>query len=202
MVHGDEGWAGYTYVWDARQKEAELIDDRQRRTIAGKPWTFPGRGDCMNCHTHAAGYVLGWKPGQLGGQLDGLVHAGYFATPVASQPAWDRKDARAYLDANCAHCHQPNGPGNASIDLRHEIPTDKMKVVGVPAALAGAGRPEGNIVTPGKPEASALWLRMKDTSPLGMPPLAHNVVDPHGLAIVAAWIRGLPAPPPAASPGQ
>ena len=33
--------------------------------------------------------------------------------------------ARAYLDINCAHCHQPKGwsrPADEGLDLRYEVP--------------------------------------------------------------------------------
>jgi hypothetical protein len=33
-------------------------------------------------------------------------------------------------------------------------------------------------------------------NPNQMPPLASDVVDGSGLATIAAWIMGLPAPPP------
>ena len=40
--------------------------------------------------------------------------------------------------------------------------------------------------------------RGSDTTPNGnqMPPLASDVVDASGLATIAAWIMGLPPPPP------
>ena len=142
LIHSAGGWVGYTYVWDDSQEDAYLIDGRIDKPVAveinrkrvDRVWTFPSRSDCMSCHTEAGGRVLGFKIAQLnrdhdyGGkrsanQLEALSKAGVFEgdLPRDSQafPAWGdakadvEKSARAYLDANCAMCHQPSGPGNA-----------------------------------------------------------------------------------------
>lgn len=47
-------------------------------------------------------------------------HSSLAALPDASdnaQPVVER--ARAYLHANCANCHQPNGPGRGGLDFRY-----------------------------------------------------------------------------------
>jgi hypothetical protein len=49
-------------------------------------------------------------------------------------------------------------------------------------------------VTPGAPEKSMIYLRMSRRQDVfNMPPLATGVVDAEAAAVVAEWIRGLPA---------
>src|SRR5690606_29665900 len=63
------------------------------------------------------------------GQLASLVSAGMLDAAPGDAPrtpnAYDPSDgplahrARAYLDVNCAHCHNPQGPAHTSgLDLR------------------------------------------------------------------------------------
>jgi mono/diheme cytochrome c family protein len=106
-----------------------------------------------------------------------------------SQPVADR--ARAWLDVNCAHCHRPEGPGNATIDLRYRTPLDAMRVVDAEPAWGNMTSRGGRIVVPGDPDRSVLYLRLQER-PIGrMPPLATERVDPQGLDIVRRWIESL-----------
>lgn len=218
LLKSEAGWAGYTYVWNDEQTDAFLIDGRVQRQVAGggdlegtsAPWVFPSRTDCMACHTAAAGYVLGFRREQLSrpGAADPLRTlvardvfegdvAGLLASKEPAFPVWDAPDVplvsgvRAYLDANCAMCHQPGGPGNASIDLRFATLLDKMNLVDRRPGQYDLGLAGAKLVTPGDPARSLLLVRMGRTDEKGMPPLAHNTPDAVALERVAAWIRGL-----------
>lgn len=67
LVHSPEGWAGYTYVYNADQTDAELLDGsllkpltiQTEKGVISQPYYFPSRTDCMACHTKAEGFVLG-----------------------------------------------------------------------------------------------------------------------------------------------
>ena len=213
LILGDGGWAGYTYVWNEAQDEALLIDGRVERPLEpGKPtptWTFPGRADCMSCHTEVAGRVLGFQREQLdrihdyGGtrenQLDALTRVGVFdrAVPRRAWPDWDDPQAdlgaqvRAYLDSNCANCHRPAGTGNAKIDLRAEVPLEQAHLVNEPPSQGHLGVPGATVLTPGRPEKSLLYLRMQRTDEKGMPNLAHNTPDTKALERIARWIKSM-----------
>jgi len=73
LVHGNDGWAGYTYVYDDDEQEAHLLDDSQTDTLTIKTedgvirqsYYFPSRTDCMACHTRQHGFVLGLKTPQM-----------------------------------------------------------------------------------------------------------------------------------------
>ena len=217
LVKSPSGWAGYTYVWNDEQEDAFLIHGRVEQDLpagmagAGgtRRWTFPSRTDCMSCHTAAAGYVLGFRTEQINrlhdydgvkeNQIDALNRIGYFDGAVSSNdPAmtdWSDPEAdntgavRAYLDANCAMCHQPTGPGNANIDLRWDTPLEKTNVLDKPPGMWDLGILGARLLAPGKPERSLLYVRMKRTDEKGMPNLAHNLPDAEALARIAAWIR-------------
>src|SRR5262249_42592737 len=93
-------WAGYSYIWNAEQTDAELVagagqdrvyevadsnakDGRRKQT-----WHFPSRVECMVCHSRAANFVLGLSELQMnkdhdyGGVVDNqlrtLDHIGVF----------------------------------------------------------------------------------------------------------------------------
>ena len=218
LLRRNHGWAGFTYVWNVEQTEATLIDARvdkplspaAARKMKTSHWTYPGRSDCMACHTSAAGFVLGFRSEQLDrlvaagksqvNQLDQLARIGLFDTKPRTRAAWPRWDdesapldkrVRAYLDSNCANCHQPGAPGNATIDLRYEIPLSKTRMLNALPGQGDLGVKGAKILMPGSPDGSLLYLRMERTDEKGMPNLAHNIPDKKALRDVAKWIRGL-----------
>lgn len=163
----------------------------------------------MSCHTEAAGFVLGFRPEQLKRtvryaatdreQLAELTRIGMFAGHAADKrPAWPRWDdasaartakVRAYLDSNCAACHQPGAPGNASIDLRYDTPFERMRLQGHEPGEGDLGVRGARLLTPGKASRSILWLRMNRTDDQGMPSLSHNRVDAEAVRLVREWIN-------------
>ncbi len=74
--------------------------------------------------------------------------------------------ARAYLDANCSHCHSDVGPADTSgLDLRPSIPFGpKYGACKTPVAAGGGsgGRPFD--IVPGKPDESIFVYRMETTT--------------------------------------
>jgi hypothetical protein len=99
--------------------------------------------------------------------------------------------ARAYLDVNCAHCHQPGGmASNSGLDLRWE--QAERQAIGIlkrpVAAGRGAGGHEFGIV-PGQPDDSILAYRLASAEPgVAMPELGKSTIDPDGVAVVRRWI--------------
>ncbi len=112
----------------------------------------------------AAKYILGVTTlqmnkdhdygGVIANQLATLDHLGIFKEPLAKPPEElprlvDYRDAsqdlhlraRAYLHANCAHCHRKWGGGNAEFELHASIPLTATKAVNTPPGQ-GAFRPD------------------------------------------------------------
>jgi regulation of enolase protein 1 (concanavalin A-like superfamily) len=200
-------------------KATAKFDFREHWT---QPWFFPGRQDCLSCHSPAAGGVLGVKTrqsnlehhftqtGVTDNQLRAWNHAGYFEpamdeaqlpqllrlVTVTNEAAALESRVRSYLDANCAHCHRPGGPaGQAKWDARIETPLGAAQILGGPV-LDTLGVAGSRILVPKDLEHSVMYKRLSTaTESYRMPPLAKNVVDQNAVNALAAWIQvlsGLP----------
>lgn len=216
---GDQYWRGYTYVWNEDETDAELLDLRgaDRKVVAkgGKEqnWRFPSRTECSLCHTTPAKYALGLNTHQLnrdhGGknQLQAWEEMGLFHKPLAATPdklpkladPTDEKEpldkrARSYLQANCAHCHIKWGGGNAEFQLIYTLKPEDLKVIGVRPAHGTFDLKDPALLKPGKPEESLIHHRMTITGLGRMPHIGSRVVDKKGAALIAEWIKRMPAP--------
>lgn len=130
------------------------------------------------------------------GVLEGLPDI--VTVPELSQ--WDDTDAaledraRAYLDANCGHCHNPAGPANTS-GMFLDVHTTDPGQLGVKKGPIAAGRGTGGLahgIEPGKPDESILVFRMASTDPgIMMPEMGRQLTHDEGLALVKEWIRTL-----------
>lgn len=102
--------------------------------------------------------------------------------------------ARAYLDANCAYCHNPHGEANyTALWLSSDEPLGPH--TGLCKTPVAAGRATGNRrfdVVPGQPDASIMMYRI-DSDQVGvmMPELGRTTVDHKGAALIRAWIASL-----------
>lgn len=125
--------------------------------------------------------------------------------PAAAPRAvrWDDKAqpiearARAYLDANCAHCHNPRGIASNS-GLFLDLSETRPAALGVGKGPVAAGRGAGDLkvgIEPGHPEASILAYRMASTEPgVMMPELGRSLTHEEGLALIREYIRAMPRP--------
>ena len=112
------------------------------------------------------------------------------ATPAA-------RAALGYLHANCGGCHNDGGSlAPLELTLAHTRPSAPEEE---PALRTTVGQPiRGNVpglapgqprVAAGRPDASALLLRMRSRHPLlQMPPLGTRLVDPEAIALLERWI--------------
>jgi uncharacterized repeat protein (TIGR03806 family) len=216
LVRKRGGWAADTYVWNASGQEARLqvagstlaVDvDRPGLAPQTVRYAVPNRNQCKGCHsvdgalapigpsaphftqisaTHPETETARWV--RLG-LLEGA--------PAASlAPSGRDAAARAYLDINCAHCHNPRGPANTSgLDLRASQ-TDPSRW-GVRKRPIAAGRASADLefsIDPGRPERSILLHRMKSDDPgVMMPELGRSLVHAEGVELVRAWIAQMDA---------
>ena len=233
LVRDDSGHVyGASYKWRLDQSDADLVSDTALEEIptidingvAGtQTWTYPGRQDCVSCHTPASGGVLGLKTkqnhrdhdfsGVTDNQLRAWNHVGYFSPSIdeATLPELTRlvslhdpsasveQRMRSYLDANCSHCHRPAGV-RALWDARIETPLADAGIVnGVVAD--NLGWQGGQVLTPGIPRTSIMLYRLAAVNSPGisyaMPPLAKHLVDEDAVALLRTWIDQLqPVDPP------
>lgn len=219
--HTGGEWAGYSYEWNAQGTDAELLDGAKTKGVGAATWAFPSRGQCLACHTEAAGRSLGLEIAQLdrdktypGGvtenQIDHLARLGLFdplappPPPAARAPLADPGNAaapldqraRSYLHANCSFCHRPGGPGRGVADLRASRSFAETKLCGAAPEAGDLGVPGARLLAPGAPGASMISVRMHRTDGARMPPLGTAVVDPLGTSVIDAWIRGIQGCPP------
>jgi uncharacterized repeat protein (TIGR03806 family) len=214
---------GASYKWRADNSDADLVtagtnEDIIIKTATGtriQRWFYPGRQDCLTCHTPASSGVLGVKTRQLNGdfkypnsvtdnQLRAWNHVGLFDTKLDEReiPHFTRLVAvtdisaslgwrvRSYLDANCAQCHRPGG-AEAFFDARIDTPLGKQNIIAGPVenplGISGA-----RIIVPRDTGKSVLFRRVSVAGNMQMPPLAKNVVDRNAVSVIANWIDLLP----------
>jgi uncharacterized repeat protein (TIGR03806 family) len=179
-------------------------------------YVIPNQNDCKSCHS-LAGQVtpIGPKAKHLNrlmktptgekNQLESWKSMGILADLPAkkSRPrlaVWNRKSenlesrARAYLDINCAHCHNPQGLGsNSGLDLRSEM-KDKVKI-GIMKSPVAAGRGSGGRlydIVPGNPAESIMVFRMSSTDPgIAMPESGRGQNHGEGIQLIRDWITQL-----------
>ncbi len=109
--------------------------------------------------------------------------------------------ARAYLDVNCAPCHQAGGTALGTWDARGGVPLTLSNIIDG-ALIDHGGNPANRVLVPGDPARSRLLQRIAVRGAGQMPPLASNERDAAGEALLAQWITVLATPPPPRPPGR
>ena len=131
--------------------------------------------------------------GMVTGAIEPAAERFVLAEPYGDGDVTSR--ARAYLDANCSHCHRPGGEaGSTALDLRAETsdPFELGQCRTPVAAGPGSGDRNWDIVA-GDPDASILVYRMESTDPaIKMPELPTITSDAAGTALIKAWIAAMP----------
>ncbi len=151
-------WNVATYLWNADQTDATLLLtgtttkvtwlDEAGRSVS-TDYVVPHEGECVTCHqSNGASAFIGptlpnlnrdiTRSNEEVNQLEYLAAEGVLeGNDLASTPSVPNyKDkqlsletrARAYLDINCAHCHNPGGWDEASepeLDLRFHTPSNQ-----------------------------------------------------------------------------
>jgi uncharacterized repeat protein (TIGR03806 family) len=102
--------------------------------------------------------------------------------------------ARAYLDVNCGHCHNPAGlASNSGLYLTYE--ESNPSALGINKRPVAAGKGSGNLsfsIAPGHPEQSILLYRMLSTEPgVMMPQIGRTVSDDDGVKLIRDYIASL-----------
>lgn len=197
--------------------EKELKDGK--RTLV---WQFHSRTQCMSCHHSLAEYALGFQPAQLNRTIAdgrnqlvalsqmGLINraddAGKLLPPfddasAAKEPKlvdpFNEKNAldsraRAYLHANCGHCHTEHGGGITNLRLHAGIAKlADLKAIDVVPNRGDFGIPNARIITAGDPCSSTLYYRMAKFGKDRMPHIGSEVLDEAGLKLIEDWIVSL-----------
>ena len=217
IVRNSNGVYGVTYRWDDTQTNATLVPEagldetlliHEGDATRTQTWHYPARAECLACHTSAGGGTLGFKTAQMNRDVDyggmvtnqilALTQAGYFATNVTgihtlpalvatNQAASLEARVRSYLAANCAQCHQPDGPTTASFDARFSTPTAEAGLID--GRLSNnLGNGENRVIHRGSPDLSVLLRRIATRGPEQMPPISTTLVDTNAVQLLTEWI--------------
>lgn len=182
-------------------------------------YQMPNLNQCKGCHSwDGAMRPIGPSARQLNGSLDygggsaenqleyWAAHGYLEGLPedheaIPQIAVWDdpatgsvEDRARAWLDINCAHCHNPHGPASTS-GFFLDIGQDNPAVYGVFKSPVAAGRGSGNRaydIHPGKPDESIIVYRIDSSDPgIMMPEVGRTLIHEEGVALIRAWIQGM-----------
>lgn len=210
-------WAGYSYAWNAQQTDAAFVPGGAVRDIGGgQSWIFPGEGQCLQCHTSAAGGALGPETAQLNrdllypqtgrtaNELFTLNHLQMLTPPISDPGAQPRladpantaaslnERARSYLHSNCSGCHRPGGPTGSPMDLRYTTALNQTNACNVVPQDGDLGiGSAARLIAPGSAGNSIVVNRANRRDANAMPPLGSLQVDSSGVALLSQWINGL-----------
>jgi uncharacterized repeat protein (TIGR03806 family) len=198
LLKTNGGWSAGTYVWNTAQTEASLLTNGLNTPVAWvtingvartTSYHVPGNKECATCH-NANNTIIPIGPTirnlnmevtrnkAVVNQLSYFQEAGIL-NPVnpasfSTLPDWQNTSntlaerARAYLDVNCAHCHNPKG-SCAKSDLRfaYEMPLQHTQI--------------------DKKRSRINKLLTKGT----MPMLGTTIIDEEAVALVKSYLKTL-----------
>ncbi len=222
MIHKPEGWVFANYVWNEAQDEAifdlsgsfQPLEWEENGLTRNVNYRIPAGPECQTCHKIGEIPVpVGLKPRNLnsvfqykdGGmnQLEKLVQFGYLEDElpedISTMVAWadetaSLKDrARAYLDANCAHCHQEEAhcayrPVRFNYDA--SASDTNLGVCVEPDTDLGNGL--SHIISPSNHMRSVMYFRMNTTDEaVRMPLLGRSMIHDEGVALIYDYINSI-----------
>ncbi|MBL9136421.1 MAG: PQQ-dependent sugar dehydrogenase [Verrucomicrobiales bacterium] len=220
LVRHANGVHGLTYRWTSPPTNALLvpeegmdevftITDPGGGVVRTQVWHYPGRGECLRCHTPAAGWALGFNTQQLlrtaagsagdTNQIQALAAAGYLLNapqpweplralaPATDETASVEWRVRSWLDANCASCHLPGGTALGAWDARASTP---LSATGLIDGLLDndEGDVLNRLIVAGSVAHSMVHTRIRRSGEGRMPPLASQVLDDRASEILSRWI--------------
>ncbi len=176
-------------------------------------YIIPNKNQCKSCHNSGGKIIpIGPKVANLNkdftyknGTENQLIHwqktgilQGFDANidqpksaEWGSEKASLHDRAMAYLDINCAHCHNSKGAANTS-GLHLEMGAAMDINLGIFKATVSAGGGTGGhtySIVPGSSSTSVMINRMKSTNPgVMMPEVGRTVVHEEGVKLIAEWI--------------
>ena len=218
LVRYEDGWKAFPYVWNAKQTEAwlEVAGEVRNLTLVDDSgeldflYVVPDSNQCAACHapnhTDADIRPIGLKARHLNRSqqierwlqndvligVEGEIPAAASWREPASATLAER--ARAYLDINCAHCHNSAGAADTSgLHLNSDAPLDRnFGLCKSPTAVGQGSGDRMYDIDPGQPDKSIMIFRMDHTDPaIAMPELGRSTVHAEGVSLIAEWIGSL-----------
>ncbi len=201
LIHKDGQWNAATYQWNAAQDEAFLLMDSASVPVSflddkgverQTNYIIPSRKDCIACHRQGNHlFPIGPKIRNLNRIIvhdrDSIQQLMLLAKQEALDlkslkglnhlPAYDDagqstvERARAYLEINCAHCHNPKGTAYMTmLDLRYESPMNETGIWLKQAKIIG---------------------RMSTLGEMHMPQKGTTVLHDEGIQLIKTYLKTL-----------
>jgi mono/diheme cytochrome c family protein len=222
LVKNSEGVYGVTYRWGDSLTNATLVPEGGMdedfvirngygEIVRTQTWHYPGRVECLNCHTAVGGFALGMNTpqmnrkhdydGTVANEIQALSDAGYFSNKVTrvssllalahatNTSASVEFRARSFLAANCEQCHQPGGVAlqQANWDARITTPLKASGIVDG-GLVKNMGDPNNRVVKFGSLANSMMYYRVAGMGTNHMPPLATSLVNTQAVQLLTEWI--------------
>jgi hypothetical protein len=198
LIKSKSKWSAGTYLWNPAQTDAALvttgstesirrIDDKGNVQMIS--YHIPGNNECSTCHNSNFSIIpIGPKLRNLNitvtTRRDTMNQLAYFQklkilkmfnrsfvsilpnSQTVSNSLEER--ARAYLDVNCAHCHNNNGfAATTGLNLGYEVPLRETSISE-------------------KKERIVEWMEKK-----WMPKLGTTVIHTEGLTLITSYMESL-----------
>lgn len=185
----------------------------EKRTV---DYIVPNKNQCKSCHNYKETLQpigpkarnlnrdYSYAPNDTQNQLERWVKEGYLtglSKDISFMPVWNQEKegtlqqrAMAYLDINCGHCHNPDGPGGSSgLSLTYD--EKDLHNAGLCKPPVASGRGSAGLyydIHPAFPDSSILISRMISTNPGEMmPEVGRTVVHEEGVKLIREWIQSL-----------
>lgn len=199
---GPDEWGYVSYVWRADGSDAEAAPEGVV-DVSGTFHNVPEASECFGCHRGVADRVLGVGAIQLArDSATTFVGAGLLPSDVTlADPPGDSVEAAALgaLHANCGHCHSDVHPLAMNRQIRLFLRVDDtVETTGffrtcVNATASHVFDGTDQIVVPGNPDASQLFLRpARRGDEWQMPPFGSEVVDSDFVDLLRDLVLSLP----------
>lgn len=216
LLRRDDEWLALPYVWNDAQDDAVLKLAGKRLEVgfadrAGFDRTIdyavPNKNQCKECHgVDNEVMPIGPKIRNLSADSLERLRASQKLQiyGAGANPKWDiagdegqiGRDARAYLDINCAHCHNDQGSAsNSGLFLNY----DQINEVayGLYKRPVAAGRGSGGFefaINPGSADTSIIVHRMKSNDAgVAMPQIGRSIAHDEGIVLISEWINKMQA---------
>ncbi|MFT4738404.1 MAG: putative repeat protein (TIGR03806 family) [Cyclobacteriaceae bacterium] len=191
--------------------------NREGAEVMSINYSVPNLVQCKSCHEKGGRMTpigptvrqlnkeFAYDQGQVVNQIDRWKLLGMLeGVPTGTLPklaVWNDKHtgtlserARAWLEINCAHCHQSDGPAKNTGLYLTSYEKDAYRL-GINKPPVAAGRGSGGLhfaVVAGQPGQSFLLHRISSTDPgVMMPELGRKLIHEEGVKLIEEWIMSL-----------
>jgi uncharacterized repeat protein (TIGR03806 family) len=194
-------------------KQITWKDEKGKKQVLD--YAIPNVNQCKGCHLKAGKMApIGLVARQLNGDFEyaegkanqllkwqekGILSTLPDIAQVGKVPTWAIQNdgdinsrARAWLDINCAFCHNPEGAASTS-GLFLEYYQENKTALGILKTPVAAGKGSGNrqySIVPNQPDKSILVYRIESIDPsVMMPEIGRKTVHKEGVALIREWIK-------------